>query len=58
MPNFVEVLKIDQLEKSQDTTVFLNECNVALYKYEGNFDALDKICVHHQGRCSDGFSDA
>ncbi len=57
MPNFVEVLKTDALEDSQGTTVFVNERDIALYKYEGNFYALDNTCVHRQGKLGDGWMD-
>lgn len=57
MPNFVEVLKTSELEDSQGTTVFVNERDLALYKYEGDFYALDNTCVHRQGKLGDGHMD-
>jgi methylamine---glutamate N-methyltransferase subunit C len=55
MPNYVEVLTVDQLEEGQGTTVFVNGHDIALYKYEGNFYALDNTCVHRQGKLGDGW---
>lgn len=57
MPNFVEVLKTHALEDSTGTTVFVNERDIALYKYEGMFYALDNTCVHRQGKLGDGTMD-
>jgi methylamine---glutamate N-methyltransferase subunit C len=57
MPNFVEVLKTSELEDSKGTTVFVNERDIALYKYEGEFFALDNTCVHRQGKLGDGHMD-
>ena len=57
MTNFVEVLKTDQLEEGTGTTVFVNERDIALYKYEGDFYALDNTCVHRQGKLGDGHMD-
>ena len=42
MPNWVEVLKTDELEESKGTTVFVNERDIALYKFEGDFYELGK----------------
>ncbi|MGJ3241280.1 MAG: glutamate synthase-related protein [Anaerolineae bacterium] len=55
MPHFVAVLKTNQLEESKGTTVFVNERDIALYKYEGDFYALDNTCVHRQGKLGDGW---
>lgn len=57
MSNFVEVLKTDELEESQGTTVFVNERDIALYKYEGDFYALDNTCLHRGGQLGDGSMD-
>jgi len=54
MANWVEVIKTDQLEESKGTTVYVNERDIALYKYEGNFYALDNQCVHRGGQLGDG----
>ena len=54
MANFVEVLKVDELDDSQGTTVFVNDRDIALYKYEGDFYALDNNCLHRQGKLGDG----
>ncbi len=55
MPNFVDVLKTDQLEDGKGTTVFVNERDIALYRYEGEFFALDNTCLHRQGKLGDGW---
>ncbi len=55
MPNFVNVLTVDQLEEGQGTTVFVNERDIALYRYEGEFYALDNTCLHRQGKLGDGW---
>lgn len=57
MPNFVEVLKTTALEDGKGTTVFVNERDIALYKYEGNFYALDNTCLHRGGQLGDGHMD-
>lgn len=57
MTNFVEVLKTDALAESQGTTVFVNERDIALYRYEGDFYALDNTCVHRHGKLGDGWMD-
>ena len=57
MPNFVEVLKTNELEDNKGTTVFVNERDIALYKYEGDFYALDNTCVHRGGQLGDGRMD-
>lgn len=57
MPNFIEVLKTNSLEDSQGTTVFVNDRDIALYKYEGDFYALDNTCLHRQGKLGDGWMD-
>lgn len=57
MPNYVDVLKTDQLEDGKGTTVFVNERDIALYKFEGDFYALDNTCVHRQGKLGDGWMD-
>ena len=57
MPNYIEVLKIHQLDESKGTTVFVNERDIALYKYEGAFYALDNTCVHRGGQLGDGRMD-
>lgn len=57
MPNYVEVLKTNALEDSHGTTVFVNDRDIALYKYEGDFYALDNTCVHRQGKLGDGHMD-
>lgn len=57
MANYVEVLKINQLEEGKGTTVFVNERDIALYKYEGDFYALDNTCLHRQGKLGDGHMD-
>ena len=55
MANWVEVLKADQLEESKGTTVFVNERDIALYKYLGDFYALDNRCIHRDGQLGDGY---
>jgi glutamate synthase domain-containing protein 2 len=57
MPNFVEVLKTGDLEEGKGKTVFVNERDIALYKYEGDFYALDNTCVHRGGQLGDGHMD-
>ena len=57
MPNWIEVLKTNQLEESKGTTVFVNERDIALYKYEGDFYALDNTCLHRGGQLGDGTMD-
>ncbi|MEM9953524.1 MAG: glutamate synthase-related protein [Chloroflexota bacterium] len=57
MPSFVEVLKTSELENSHGTTVFVNERDIALYRYEDDFYALDNTCVHRQGKLGDGWMD-
>jgi len=57
MANWVEVLKTNQLEESKGTTVFVNDRDIALYKYEGDFYALDNKCVHRGGQLGDGYMD-
>ena len=54
MANWVEVLKTDQLDESKGTTVFVNERDIALYRYQGDFYALDNQCVHRNGQLGDG----
>ncbi len=55
MANWVEVLKADELEESKGTTVFVNERDIALYRYQGDFYALDNRCVHRDGQLGDGY---
>lgn len=55
MTNYVEVLKVHQLEEGKGTTVFVNERDLALYKYEGKFYALDNTCLHRGGQLGDGW---
>lgn len=55
MPNYIFVLSVDALEEGQGKTVFVNERDIALYKYEGQFYALDNTCVHRQGKLGDGW---
>lgn len=57
MPNYVTVLKTNELEEGKGTTVFVNDRDIALYKYEGDFYALDNNCVHRQGKLGDGHMD-
>lgn len=57
MSNYVEVLKTHQLEESKGTTVYVNERDLALYKYEGQFYALDNTCLHRGGQLGDGTMD-
>ena len=57
MATWVEVLKTDQLEESKGTTVFVNERDIALYRYQGDFYALDNRCVHRDGQLGDGHMD-
>ena len=57
MANWVEVIKTNQLEESKGTTVFVNERDIALFKYEGEFYALDNKCVHRGGQLGDGHMD-
>lgn len=57
MPQWTPVLKTDQLAESQGTTVFVNERDIALYKYEGAFYALDNTCLHRGGQLGDGWMD-
>lgn len=57
MAKWVEVLKVDQLEESTGTTVYVNDRDIALYKYEGDFYALDNSCVHRGGQLGDGTMD-
>ena len=57
MVNYVEVLKTDGLDEGAGTTVFVNERDIALYKYEGQFWALDNTCVHRGGQLGDGWMD-
>ena len=57
MANWVEVLKSDQLGESKGTTVFVNERDIALYRYQGEFFALDNRCVHRDGQLGDGHMD-
>lgn len=54
MANWVEVIKTNQLEDSKGTTVYVNDRDIALYKYEGDFYALDNQCVHRGGQLGDG----
>ena len=54
MANWVEVLKADQLDDNKGTTVFVNERDIALYRYQGEFYALDNRCVHRDGQLGDG----
>ncbi len=55
MTNYVEVLKTSELEDGQGTTVFVNENDLALYKYEGDFYVLDNTCLHRGGQLGDGW---
>ncbi|NOG51440.1 MAG: Rieske 2Fe-2S domain-containing protein [Chloroflexi bacterium] len=55
MSHYVDVLKTDQLEDGKGTTVFVNERDIALYRYEGEFFALDNTCLHRQGKLGDGW---
>lgn len=55
MANWIEVLKTHQLEDSKGTTIFVNERDIALYRYEGNFYALDNTCLHRGGQLGDGW---
>ncbi len=57
MANWVEVLQADQLDESKGTTVFVNERDIALYRYQGGFYALDNQCVHRDGQLGDGHMD-
>lgn len=57
MTNFIDVLKTTELEDGQGTTVFVNERDIALYKYEGDFYALDNTCLHRDGKLGDGWMD-
>ena len=57
MANWVEVLQADQLDESKGTTVFVNERDIALYRYQGDFYALDNKCVHRDGQLGDGHMD-
>ncbi len=57
MSNYIEVLKVHALEESKGTTVFVNDRDIALYKYEGRFYALDNTCVHRGGQLGDGWMD-
>jgi len=57
MSNFVTVLKTHELEDGKGTTVFVNERDIALYKYEGDFYALDNTCLHREGKLGDGHMD-
>jgi nitrite reductase/ring-hydroxylating ferredoxin subunit len=57
MTNFVEVLRADQLENGSGTTVYVNERDIALYRYEDAFYALDNTCLHRQGKLGDGWMD-
>ena len=57
MPHWVEVLKQDQLAEGQGTTVFVNERDIALYRYQGAFYALDNTCLHRGGQLGDGWMD-
>jgi len=57
MPQWIEVLKTDALEESKGTTVFVNERDIALYRYRGDFYALDNTCLHRQGKLGDGYMD-
>lgn len=54
MTNWVEVLKTDQLEENKGMTVFVNDRDIALYRYRGDFYALDNRCVHRDGQLGDG----
>ena len=54
MSNWVEVLKTDAIEDSKGTTVYVNERDLAIYKYQGNFYALDNTCLHRGGQLGDG----
>ena len=57
MATWVEVLRADQLEESKGTTVFVNERDIALYRYQGDYYALDNRCVHRDGQLGDGHMD-
>ncbi|MEO0563779.1 MAG: glutamate synthase-related protein, partial [Chloroflexota bacterium] len=57
MTNFIEVLKTADLEDGKGTTVFVNERDLALYRYEGDFYALENTCLHRQGKLGDGWLD-
>ena len=57
MAEYVEVLKIGKLEEGKGTTVYVNERDIALYRYEGEFYALDNTCVHRGGQLGDGWLD-
>ena len=54
MTDYVEVLKTSELEDGHGTTVFVNERDIALYRYQGDFYALDNTCVHRKGKLGDG----
>ncbi len=55
MVKFVDVLKVDALEESKGTTVYIKGRGIALYKYEGEFWALDNKCIHRGGQLGDGW---
>lgn len=57
MARYIDVLKVGALEESKGTTVFVNDRDIALYKYEGQFYALDNTCVHRGGQLGDGWMD-
>jgi methylamine---glutamate N-methyltransferase subunit C len=54
MPRWTEVLKTTALDEGKGTTVFVNERDIALYRYEGAFYALDNTCLHREGKLGDG----
>jgi methylamine---glutamate N-methyltransferase subunit C len=55
MVNYIEVLKTHELEDGKGTTVSVNERDLALYRYKGEFFALENTCLHRQGKLGDGF---
>lgn len=51
---FYEVCGVEEIEDSCAKTVFINNQNIAVFKYDGKVSAVDNVCKHQMGPLGEG----
>ena len=55
MPNFVRVASVNDLKPGENKAVNVDGTDVALFNVDGEFFAINNVCLHRGGSLGDGF---
>ena len=55
MPNFVRIASVNDLKPGENKSVNVDGTDVALFNVDGEFFAINNVCLHRGGSLGDGF---